>query len=190
MKKLIALFCFLFIVQVGFSQNPGNQSTEPINEIIFKFFAWDLVKDRSKPNEKKYFLVKESIIGNMKRQSIDKKGVELYLNRYRTSGLFSESYLNNLRQYFYEIGKTLDDSPKIDGSAIVNIDGLGLDIPLQSFEPELILELYKEGIIKEFAMISDKCIAQFFIPKYETKLIFTLSKINNNWAIDSIGYYQ
>ena len=190
MKKLILLFCLFFIYEVGFSQNAGNKSSEPIKEIIFKFFAWDLIKDQPKPNEKKYSLVRESIIGNMKKQSIDKNGVELYLNRYRTSGLFSESYLNNLRQYYYEIGKTLERSPKIERSAIVKIDGLSLDIPLQSFEPELILEHYKEGGIKEFAMVSDKCIAQFFISKNEIKLIFTLSKINDHWAIDYIGYYQ
>ncbi|RNL53465.1 hypothetical protein [Pedobacter jejuensis] len=190
MKKLITLLSLLFTVQIVFSQNPGNQSTEPIKEIIFKFFEWDNIKDNLKPGSQKYSLTKETITGNMKKISIDKKGVELYLNRYRTSGLFSESYLNNLRQYFYEIGKTLDSSPKIERSAIIKVDGIGLDIPLQSLEPELILEHYKEGVLKEFAIISNKCIAQFFIPKYETKLIFTLSKINNNWAIDYIGYYQ
>jgi len=190
MKKLIAIFCLIFSVQVGFSQDSENQTAEPVKEIIFQFFEWDLKKDSLTPNSKKYSLVKEIITGNMKKLLIDKKGVELYLNRYRTSGLFSESYLNNLRQYFYEIGKTLDNSPKIEKSAIIKIDGLGLDIPLQTFEPELILEHYKEGVIKQFSIISNKAIAQFYIKNYETKLIFTLSKIDNKWVIDYIGYYK
>lgn len=128
MKKLIALFCLLFSVQVGFSQGSENQTEGPVKEIIFQFFEWDLTKDSLTPNSRKYSLVKEIITGNMKKVLIDKKGVELYLNRYRTSGLFSESYLNNLRQYFYVIGKTLDNSPKIEKSTIIKIDGLGLDV--------------------------------------------------------------
>ncbi|WEK17793.1 MAG: hypothetical protein P0Y49_13395 [Candidatus Pedobacter colombiensis] len=95
-----------------------------------------------------------------------------------------------MRGYFYKIGKGLDKDPEIEEDAIIKTDGLDLDIPLQSYEPELILDHYKKGLFKKIVIVSNKSIVQFYISKYQTKMIFTLTKEKGRWFIDTIDYYD
>lgn len=188
MKNFILTSFCLFFFTISYGQTKEN-NIDKIKKTITNFFKWDKLGEPD-TSMKKYVIVKETISGNMKKRSIDKGGIELYLDHYRRTGFFSESYLNNMRQYFYEIGKGLDSSPEIEVDAIVKIDGLDLDIPLQSFEPELILNYYKKGLFKRISIVSNKAIVQFYISNYSTKMLFTLTKENGTWLIDYIGYYN
>jgi hypothetical protein len=106
----------------------------------------------------------------------------------RSSNFFSETYLNTLRGYFYEIDKILKTSPPVSVGSIVKIDGLGLDFILQTFEPELILDHIDEGKLEEVLIRGNKAIAKFNIPQTSTEMLFTLTKEKGIWLIDYIGY--
>lgn len=184
--KSVLLFFLLFI---NVTNTVPNKDIVEIKRTITCFFEWDKIKDRGNLSPK-YSITKTIKRGNKKKIEIDKDGVELYLNKYRESHLFSELYLNNLRGYFYKMGKDLDKDPEIEADAIIKTDGLDLDIPLQSFEPELILDHYKKGLFKKIVIVSNKSIVQFYISKYQTKMIFTLTKEKGKWFIDTIDYYD
>ncbi len=170
------------------AQTSPKDSFESIKITLFKFFKFD--EDTPVSKEKRFVIVKETPVGNLKKRSIDKAGVEIFLNRFRKSGLFSEYYINNLRQYFYDIGKTLEGEPKLPKNAIIKIDGLDGSITLQRDEPEAIYDYYEDGVFEEWAVISNKAIIQYRIKAYNNKMIFTLSRNDGKWQIDTIGYYQ
>ena len=142
------------------------------------------------PSPKRYTLIRELPVSKkLKKQRVDKVGVERYLDFLRSSTFLSETYLNNLRAYFEKIDKILTKSPPISIGSIVKIDGLDLDFVLQSFEPEQILDHIDDGKLEEVLIMENKAIAKFNISQTYTKMLFTLTKENGVWLIDNIGYY-
>ncbi|WP_291402361.1 hypothetical protein [Daejeonella sp.] len=134
-------------------------------------------------------------IDTLIKPSVDMLAVEHYLNWLKSSGSISETFINNLRQYFQKIGdelKTFNSSPKTEG--IYAILGLNLDVVFKSFEPEGILLQYNSGVFKKISIVKDKAIVQFYVPPSKnygyTKMLFTLTKENATWFIDYIGYYD
>ncbi len=191
MRKLASImFClFLFCFSYGQTDKLKIAQSEIKNTVI-SFLKWY----KTSPNDTThdhYSLIKENIINEkFKKQSIDKEGVEKYLDFLRTSRFLSEAYLNDLRGYFYQIDKDLDKNPLLLRDEIIKIDGLDQDIVLSSFEPELILDNLDKGVFKMIAVVSSKAIVQFYISPYSTKMLFTLSGLMGKWKIDSVGYYE
>ncbi|WP_316735847.1 hypothetical protein [Pedobacter aquatilis] len=188
MKRQILIILFICAYHIGATQPKQGDPSDSIKVTVLKFFEFD--EDKPAPQERRFNLVKETIIGNLKKRSIDKLGVEVFLNRFKKSGLFSELFINNLRQHFYDVGKTLDGEPKLPKNTIIKIDGLESSIILQTLEPELIYDHYKDGVFEKYAVISNKAIIQYRIKAYDNKMIFTLSRNDGKWLIDTIGYYE
>ena len=186
MKKVVFIF-FLFI---SFNIRAQQAENTSIQQCITGFLTWhkkNNLHDRSSP----YAIVKEvSLRKKLKKQMIDKTGVEKYLVFLRSGGFLSEMYLNNLRGYFYEIDETLKKSPPVKSGSIVKIDGLDLDFILQSFEPETILDHIDNGKIEDASILGNKAIVKFIVSLTSDKMLFTLTKENGKWLIDYIGYYE
>jgi len=187
MKRLASISLILVVCLC--TQLKAQIDEKSIEHTIVNFLHWHKNPGIDSLN-KRYVIIKEIPINQkLKRQTIDKKGVEKYLLFLKRSNYLSDAYLNNLRGYFYKIGEGLDRNPAIPKSAIVKIDGLDLDFILQTFEPEEILDFIDHGLFKQIAIVSNKAIAQFYIPDNSTKLLFTLTKVNDKWLIDDLGYY-
>lgn len=181
------LFILVFYPSIKLSAQTDEKSIE---QTIIGFLHWHK-KTKKDSVKQRYLIIKDIAINKkFKHQTIDKKGVEKYLHFLKRSNYLSEAYLNSLRGYFYKIGEDLDKSPAIRKSAIVKIDGLDLDFILQTFEPEEILDFIAQGVFQQIAILSDKAIVQFYIPDSSTKMLFTLTKINDRWLIDDIGVYE
>lgn len=116
---------------------------------------------------------------------IDFNGVEKYLADINQKDLLSVSYLDELRRNFYKINEDLKLRPPMN--ELIGIPGLNLDIILSSFEPREILDHLDEGKFDKINIIYNKALVRFRISK-EVKLLFTLTKLNNKWQIDHIGY--
>ncbi|MDQ8003306.1 MAG: hypothetical protein REI64_00825 [Pedobacter sp.] len=188
MKKI-----FYIIIFVGISLNINAQQTprDSINQSIISLLKWHKVNHLHDSSPKHYTLIKELAVSKkLKKRVVNKVGVERYLDFLRSSNFFSETYLNNLRGYFYEIDKILKTSPPVSVGSIVKIDGLDLDFILQTFEPEQILVHIDEGKLEEVLIIENKAIAKFNISQTYTKMLFTLTREKGNWLIDYIGCYQ
>lgn len=188
MKKISFIIFF-----IGISLNIRAQHTiqDSIKHSIIGLLKWHKVNHLHDPSPKRYTLIKELAVSKkLKKRVVNKVGVERYLDFLRSSTFFSETYLNNLRGYFYEIDKILITSPPVSIGSIVKIDGLGLDFILQSFEPEQILDHIDEGELEEVLIMENKAIAKFNISTTYTKMLFTFTKENGVWLIDYIGYYH
>lgn len=188
MKRLAFIsFILVFCLCTKVKAQTDERSIE---QTIVNFLHWHKNPGIDSVNTH-YAIVKDIPINKkFKRRTIDKKGVEKYLLFLKRSNYLSEAYLNNLRGYFYKIGEGLDRDPAIQKSAIIKIDGLDLDFILHTFEPEEILDFVDHGLFKQIAIVSNKAIAQFYIPDSSTRLLVTLTKVNEKWLIDDLGYYD
>ena len=200
MKKVTLLFMIVLIFNVCMGQIPrASVEQEKIKKTINGFLSW-YKRQQENPNTTIDTSINRSIIAweeidTLMKPNIDMVAVEDYLTYLKTSRYLSETFINNLRQYHQKIKdelKVVTPSPKSNG--IYAIPGLNLDIVFGSFEPEAIYDYYKSGIFKRISNVEYKAIVQFYIPpsSYNTyiKMLFTLTKENENWLIDYIGYYD
>lgn len=178
MKKI---FCIIIFVGISLNVNAQQAKRDSISQSIIGFLKWHKVYHLNDPEPKRYDLIKDLAVSKkLKKQRVDKVGVERYLNFFRSSGFLSDIYINNLRGYFYGIDKSLLKNPVIDIESIVKIDGLDLDFILQTFEPELILDHIDDGKLEELLILENKAIAKFNISQTYTKMLFTLTKEKGN----------
>lgn len=188
MKRI--LFIAMFFC-VSLNLNAQQTLNDSISQTIVCFLRWHKVNHLQDLDNQKYAIIKNIIISKkLKKQSINKINLEKYLSFFRYSKLLSETYINNLRGYFYDMDKILKKSPPVSIGSIVKIDGLDLDFILQSFEPEEILNHIDDSKLGEVLVLENKAIAKFNIPSTHIKMLFTLTKVNEKWLIDYIGYYD
>ena len=186
MKKVIAIssiliFCFgTSICQT----NKLQKNTAQIKKTIVNFLKW-YKKDQKDTSKKTYSTLRGGYPDTTTKPYIDTGGLEMYLNHFRQTGYVTESYLDALRNYFKEIGEGLKAAPKTKD--LVKINGMDIDFVLGTFEPEMILDHIKEGRFDKICIIYNKAIVRFRISKV-IKVLFTLTRIKNNWMIDYIGY--
>ena len=155
---------------------------------IVNFLTWHKKSDADTMKENRQIIRYVSVNKNMVRRVMDKKSVEKYLAFYKKSGFLSDMFINNLRGYFYEIGITLAKSPLIKKGEIIKIQGLDIDEILQSDEPELLMDNIDKSHFKKIVVLSNKAIVQLYTPNSEITTVFTLTKVNDVWLIDYIGY--
>ena len=178
----------------------SNFVQESTKTTIIKFLKW-YGEEQSKPTrivdtlESNRSIIVWNEIDTLIKPSVDMLAVEHYLNWLKSSGSISETFINDLRQYFQKIAdelKTFNSSPKTEG--IYSIPGLNLDVVFKSFEPEEVLLRYHTCVFKKISIVKDKAIVQFYVPPSKnygyTKMLFTLTKENGSWLIDYIGYYD
>lgn len=189
MKSVILTLLLSFFFLASYSQQPKNDETK-IKEIIISFLKYYKSSQYidNKTIKPSYSLIKDLPVNKkLKKQAIDKAGVEKYLAFHGKSGFLSDEYLSRLRNYFYVINKNLTKNPPISRNEIVKIDGLDVDIQLQTFEPEIILDnLDKATITKSLIVYNKALVSVNFLQ--EVNLIFVLTKYDDKWLIDYLGH--
>lgn len=113
------------------------------------------------------------------------KQVEKYLNVLKTSGFFSDDYINNYREYFKKVDLTLQKTKQNDGT----VDGLDYDPILHSQEPNSMLENlnnFKLTILKSVHRETTiKVETPFNVDSY---LIYHLKKTDGKYLITKIDF--
>lgn len=180
---LIAISCY----EPGICQTKNHYADTneiSIKKAIINFLDWYKI-EQGDTSKKAYSFTKGGFPDTTTKTTIDIKGVEMYLDELKKAGYFSESYLNNLWFYFKDIDDDLQTSPKTKD--LIKIPGMDIDWILNTFEPEEILNNINRGEFKRISVIDNKAIVQFQIAK-RIPLLFTLTRENNKWLIDYIGY--
>ncbi|WP_431291835.1 hypothetical protein [Pedobacter sp. P26] len=179
MRYLQILFVLLlFTCNKSYSQ----VYDKAIKGTIVKFLKWHKEGKEEKLGEY-YFVPRYDGTGDRKRY-FDRDSLELYYNNFRHSGLISELYIEQLKEYFNYYEKFLGDKPK-DGE-LIKIEGLDQDIVLNTFEPEEILENIGTLKITKILVIYNKALVGINF-KRNVNMIFQLTKTDNKWLIDYIG---
>lgn len=191
MKKIFISLTLLVSVSICFGQQVSKDD-ESIYATVLGFLKWykaaQSTDQEPVPSKSTFSIIKDIPVNkSYKRQAIDKTGVEKYLSFYRKSGFLSEDYLNDLRNYFNEINKSLIKRAPIKRNEMIKIDGLGLDIQLQTFEPEIILDNLDKVKLTKSMVIYNKALLGINFAS-EVNLVFTLSKYRDKWLIDYIGH--
>ncbi|WP_175634969.1 hypothetical protein [Pedobacter ghigonis] len=191
MKKVFILLSLFLSVYTCFGQQENKEAENPY-AVALGYLKWynsvEYGDQSSTIPKQTYPIVKDIPVDKkFKRQAINKIAVEKYIEYYKKSGFLSESYLNTLRSYFAEINKDLVKRPPIRRDDRIKIDGLDLDIQLQTFEPEAILDnLAKATLTKSLIIYNKALLGVNFAP--EINLVFALSKYGDKWLIDYIGH--
>ena len=201
MKRLVLTFVFSLFISLSMGQvSKSDFEQESTKTTIINFLKW-YGEEQSKPTkivdtlESHRSILVWNEIDTLIKPSVGMLAVEHYLNWLKSSGSISETFINDLRQYFQKIAdelKTVNSSPKTEG--IYAIPGLNYDVVFKSFEPEEFLLRYNLGVFKKISIVKDKAIVQFYVPPSKnyvyTNMLFTLTKENETWLIDYIGYYD
>jgi len=110
---------------------------------------------------------------------------EVYLSILKSSGYFSENYIQNARAYFKQIDLTLQKTKQNDGT----VDGLDYDLIIHSQEPESMLadlagiQLSVVNASEEKEIVKMK--TKFNVNTYS---LYYLIKNNNKFKIDKIDF--
>ena len=181
MKYLqILLVVLLFMCSKSYAQVQVYDTA--IKGSIVNFLKWHKEGKEHKPGEY-YFVPRYDGTGDAKRY-FDRDSLELYYNNFRHSGLVSELYIVQLKQYFNYYEKFLGDKP--ESGDMIKIEGLDQDIVLNTFEPEEILKNLGRSKITKILVIYNKALVAMNFKK-NVDMIFQLTKTNNKWLIDYIG---
>ncbi len=191
MKKLIIALSFSFSIFLCFGQQSPKEDNDATT-VPLSFLKWYKIAqseltdvNSSKPS---FSLVKDIPVNkSYKRQIIDKAGVEKYISFYRKSGFLSEEYLDDLKSYFNEINKALSKRTPIKRNEMIKIDGLDLDLQLQTFEPEVIFDNLDKATVTKSTVIDNKALLGINFAE-EVNLVFALTKHGDKWLIDYMGH--
>jgi hypothetical protein len=186
MKRLfIATILLLLHINNAFSQRETQMEAQAnIKATILNFLNWH---KRGEPDSTygKYSLTKGGYPDSTTKTRIDFNGVAIQMEQLRKSGFFSETFINNLQQYFVVVDKILAErnlSPDL-----LRIPELDDDFILNTIEPEEVLTKINDGKFDKIELVFNKAIVRFCISKYAV-MIFTLTKVKNDWKIDYIGW--
>ncbi|MFD1256141.1 hypothetical protein ACFQ3S_04990 [Mucilaginibacter terrae] len=180
MKKLLILKLLIFAFVVC---NAQKQTTLPIiKRTIIDFLKWHKAGSEFE-NGRAYFVPRYDEKDTTKTY-FDSDSLELYYNRFRKSNFVSETYINQLKEYFSYYGKFI--GPKRSPGEIVKIEGLDQDIVLGTFEPEVILDNLSKARITKSLIVHRKALLSVNFAK-EVNLVFILTKQDKTWLIDYLG---
>lgn len=186
MKKIsIVLILSLLYINYSVAQSKSQKEDETkIKSVVVNFLNWH----KNGPPDStfgKYSITKGGYPDSTTKTTIDFEGVKIQLEQFRRSGFVSETFINDLRQYFVDVNAILEKrSPSAE---LLRIPELDEDYVLKTIEPEAVLLKIEQGRFDKINIIFNKAIARFSISKYAV-LIFTLTKINGYWKIDYIGW--
>jgi hypothetical protein len=193
MRRLIFIFICLFFFCSSYGQKKSYTEDAKIKRTILKFLNWHKVDQNAdstnKINSGRLYLpiIVWKQIDTMTKVSINMFGVEADLDHLRSSKVMSETFLNNLRQYYQKIADELEQwTPFPTRNGIFAIPGLNCDV-IFGCEPEEILDHIKEGKFTRSYHVYNKAIVKFDISKF-SEYIFTLTKRDGIWLIDSFGF--
>lgn len=176
---LLILICFK-----GFSQSKSSNKSQ-IKSTILNFLEWYKFKKADTRSNIGYSLIKGGYPDSITQRLINFDGVEKYLIILNQEDFLSQTFLNNIRNYFVEVNQNLKLIQP--SNQLIPIPGLENDIVLGTIEPDAILNNFQKGTFDKVFIIYDKALVRLRISKY-LKLIFTLTKDKNKWRIDYIGY--
>jgi hypothetical protein len=187
MYKLLLLACLL-LLNSSFAFSQKNSEISSVKHSVISFLKWyrDTKSETSIKRDTPHL---RDTVSARKQLRLDFEEVERFVQSVNLSKLVSTSFLNQLRGYFVEIDNTLATEEPIPSNAILKVDGLDLDIILQSFEPELILNFIDHGTFKKVRIVGHKAIVLFYIPDYKTSMTFVLTKVEGVWLLDALSYY-
>jgi hypothetical protein len=112
------------------------------------------------------------------RYKVDNTNAAAYISQLRSSGYFSEQYLNNQLQYFKERESIFSRSRQSDGVPV----GFEADLLLFTQEPEALLEQYKALPIEEVNK------QQYKLVTADHNLLFDMVEQNGKCVINKISY--
>ena len=189
MKHTIFLLAILVIfAKASFGQQLLEKKfseREKIDTLIHGFLKWHKqINTQHTDNEDAYNVTKGGY-PDATREKLDTAGVDLYLKSLKRSPYLSDTFVNDLRLYFFKIGEELDKRPKVDD--LVAVHGLDSDWILKTMESDVIFDNIEKGRMVDFKIIYNKAMAIFSISK-TVQLLFTFTKIDNRWLIDYVGY--
>ncbi|MCC8411234.1 hypothetical protein LJ707_20000 [Mucilaginibacter sp. UR6-1] len=186
MKKLAFIIFILFNLNYCSAQKPGTNSQvnqQQILSAVHGFLKWYKVKGHDTTVH--YRLIKGGAPDSTTRPSINWDGVETYLAHLNSSGYVSPAYLNTHREHFKEVDKELEGFKLT--SELIKINGLDFDLVLKNMEPEDVLDNLNKMKLHKLYVIDDKAMAAYTFTRYVC-MIFTLTKENDKWLIDYIGW--
>lgn len=168
-----------FHVSAGLSESQQNDSS-----ILFlrRFFKWYQTKYDYLDHH--IFPVTTDYKNNTPYR-IDLKETEKYLSVLKSSGFFSDNYINHKRQYFKEIDSMLQKTKQSDGT----VDGLDYDPVVHSQEPESILEKLATIQLDVVSRSGNRIIVKMKTKFNEdTYLLYYLTKDGDKYLIDKIDF--
>ena len=184
-KTLIITAVFLLPISFCFGQtkkySPQNTA---IQKTIIGFLNWYKLEEEN-TGKVDYSFTKGGYPDTTTRIRIDKDGVEKYLDHFKKSNFVSETFTDNLRDYFMNIDKSMETMPKYND--LVKIEGMDIDFVLQTFEPEAILDHIGQSRLDKVYIVYNKALVKYHAYK-NIDMIFILTEKNKKWLIDYIGH--
>ncbi|MBA4145355.1 MAG: hypothetical protein C0523_06310 [Cytophaga sp.] len=179
--KLMAL-CFL----IAFScVTKGNLSDKEIVEHQVKgFLAWysnhweEVSVDLINP------IIENSMLDqpdSTRPYKINFKAAEIYLDVFRKSGFISEAYIETYRQYFKECQLEFEKEPHYEGPPT----GFEYDFIFRSQDYQYQRDNPDKAKTTEISITANKATVTIQYDEVYS-YIYKLSKVNNDWLIDSI----
>lgn len=181
MKKLFFLLLILFSFE-AFSQSKSLEKAK-IKSTIIDFLNWYKIYETD-TTFKGYNITTGGYPDSTTQRLIDFNGLEKYLLDINQKNYLSQTFLNDLRRYFFHINEEMKLVPP--QNELNAIPGLGTDLILSTFEPEEILDHVDEGRFNKINIIYNKTLVRFRIRK-EIEMLFVLTRWKENWQIDYIG---
>ncbi len=117
-----------------------------------------------------------------KPYKINFKAAEIYLDSFRKSGFVSETYIEYYRQYFIKCQKKFEEVPEYEGPPT----GFEYDFVFRSQDYEYQQNNADKAMITDISITANKAIATIKYDDDVYSYIYELSKLNNNWYIDSV----
>jgi hypothetical protein len=182
--SILLIFSLLYINNLHAQIKINKDDELKIKSVVVNFLNWHKNGEPDSTSVK-YSLTKNGYPDSTTKTLIDFNGVEIQLEQLKRSGFISDTFINNLRQYFVEVNKILEKrnlSPDL-----LRIPELDDDYILKTIEPSEVLDKISQGRFDKIQIRADKAIAGFKISK-QAIMIFTLTKIKNSWKIDYIGW--
>ena len=193
MRKLIWVVVCLVCNSLSYGQSKTNTESEKIKKTILSFLNWHKIDQHAdstnKINEgRKYSpIIVFKQIDTMTKVNIDMAGVEDYLIHLKSSKVMSDIFINELRQYHQKIANEVDQwEPYPTKEGTFAIPGLDCDV-IFGCEPEEILDHIREGKFTGIYQVDDKALVKFDITTIH-QYVFTLTRHNGHWLIDSFGF--
>lgn len=191
-KKTVILLLISGIAAHGYCQGKGSTSLADrrgIETTLIRFLRWhkkeDLASNSASESKTPPSITKGGYPDSTTQICIDTAGVAAYQNYLRKPGYFSETLLAWVRDYYLAIDKDLEKGSKMN--ALVKVNGLDIDVLLQTYDTADILDHIDKAHLDRCYLIYNKAIARLTISSV-VKMIFTLTKTQNKWLIDYIGY--
>ncbi|WP_316751666.1 hypothetical protein [Pedobacter gandavensis] len=192
MKRFVLMFIGVLFFSLCYGQKTIDTEEAKIKQTVLSFLNWYRLEQSADISRKidstkvyKSIVVRKEV-DTMIKVSIAMKEVERYLMYLKSSNGLSNTFLNDLRQYYQLIANDVElwePYPAKDG--MFAIPGLNYDV-IFGFEPEDILEHIKEGKFSRIHLLNDKAMVKFDITNIN-QYIFTLTKVDDKWLIDYFG---